>query len=138
MIKRVAIFGVLGPALGYLVSALSVPSGAYLGMSTKATVIGIILIELIPMLLCGLIDFYLREHLWWKRLGAVAAAGFVMVGLTPLVFFSRLNLVLASLHGFGIMGAIPAAICSWLSNMEPRNGRTNAFARGISPKDSTS
>jgi hypothetical protein len=117
--KRIAIFALLGPLLGFI-------WGFWIFWQIFSWVLGdgstfdwhqVILIPLayavgiVPCLVTGLFDHFLGSTRWrvlWTALFGYAAA------LLPLV------VSIQYIHGpavliFGIVGVVPAAVCSWLS-----------------------
>lgn len=137
--KRLLIFALLGPPLGVATGLwiiLPVFSWA-LGEASSFDHHQVVLLPLgylvgaVPALLAGLIDGFLatRNSRW--RVLWMALAGFVLSFL-PLASSFAAGLI----HGpfilvFGFVGALPAAVCSWLSGKrqggtgrgDKRNGR---------------
>ena len=64
------------------------------------------------------VDWLLRKS-WWRIPAAVLAASLVTFGLLRLVTVEPLVAVLAVLG----MGAIPAAVCSWLSSEKQKESK---------------
>ena len=76
--KRLLIFGLLGPALGFLVLWVLIRTSA--GSATKDIWIAIPAVyafELMPFCVCALVDLHLENQARWERFAAVAATGFV-------------------------------------------------------------
>jgi hypothetical protein len=115
--KRLLIFGLLGPALGFLV--LWVLTRASAGSATKDIWIAIPAVyafELMPFCVCALVDLHLEYQARWERLAAVAVTGFVTtcaVLLMPGFLGTKLYVL-----QFGLVGAIPAAICSAAAHLK--------------------
>ena len=121
--KRFLIFGILFPPLAFVVTfwvmlqilnwSLGEPSTAdfhQLILLPMAYVLAIV-----PALLTALVDDRLAERNVRYRLLWTALAGYVLI-FAPLLTALSMGFV----HGpylllFGIIGAVPAAICSWLA-----------------------
>lgn len=117
MTKRMLIYALVGPFIGYLVMVAG--SGGHRRLVLDAILIGLPILAaiwLIPLLLCALLDFFMERACWWERLFAVTMAGFATgwIGLFAVVP--------GLAHGgtatllWGANGALAAAICSLLSN----------------------
>src|SRR5258705_8999994 len=108
---RFVIFGVLGPAASYLSFCLL--SGWVAGLSGLPLAYAI---EVVPFLLCALIDRSLENVRSWERVIVVGIAGFftsaVAMPLAASVFFPRVGLGIMIL---GLLATIPAAVCSVLT-----------------------
>jgi hypothetical protein len=121
--KRFLIFGLLGPALGFVTFfwLLLQVMNALLGARAMFDIHQLVLLPLayafgiVPALLAALVDHVLaRRHasrrILWTALFSYAA-GFIPI-LSPAFA--------GEMHGpylllFGLIGAVPGAICSWLS-----------------------
>ena len=109
--KRILIFGLLGPFLSLMVlcaptaiKSFSALPHVFLTMLPFAYTFGLGL-----MAIAGVADWLLAGRKW-LRIAASAAAAYVAV-----IVFQYMTgpLVMLSL---GLVGAIPAAVCSWLSS----------------------
>jgi hypothetical protein len=119
--KRVAIFCLLGPLLGWLALWLVFePRFIFVGFFTLPWAY---MFGLGPALVSAFVDYYLADKMdRLPRVGATAFAGAVTTGVWAIIAvigYSYPNKWLAVLVGLG--GAIAAAICSWLSGQ--KNGR---------------
>ena len=108
--RRVLVFGLLGPAASYL--SFCFLTGWHARWGDLPLAYGI---EVIPFLLCALIDFWLDEAPLWERFVVAGIAGFlgsaVAVSVAAITLFHG-NIAFAVL---GFCAAIPAAVCSLLS-----------------------
>jgi hypothetical protein len=132
VMKRFLIFGLLGPPLGFVMAfwvLLQILNWA-LGTESTFDIRQIVLIPMsyaigiVPALLAALFDGALaRRNIRWRVLWTTLFA--YVLGFLPILS----ALTLGYLHGpylliFGFIGAIPGAICSWLSGA-PRHGSSN-------------
>ena len=115
MKRRLLTFGLLGPISGYLVFlALSGDHAALVGRSVGLVMPLVFAVETVPFLICAIVDFFLENVRWWERVAVALVLGFL------LTFFAVFALLPAAtstdwrLLPLGFVGAIPAAICSWL------------------------
>lgn len=116
--RRILVFGFLGPAMSFLVVALLADLGGAHVFAQWQFFLGIVYgLALIPSLLCAWLDHQLAQATPWRRIATVATIAALMT-LTVVLFISGLtgNAQLQVLM-FGLAGALPAAVCSWLSSM---------------------
>jgi hypothetical protein len=71
-------------------------------------------LQFIPLCVCALVDFHLQDQWWWERLVAAGIAGFLTHAAMVIIFFTPAALFPFS--KFGLVGIVPAVICSWPSN----------------------
>lgn len=126
MKKRMLIFGLLGPALGYLV--LFALTLSVVGLDVKFRLIDLAafyLLVLIPFSVCVFVDLHLQNQWWWERIAAASIAQFIVSYVVMLIVLPAVVFLVAGNLWFGLVGAIPAAICSWLANRitESENAR---------------
>ena len=119
--KRLAIFALLGPLIGMATVLLTVPGLTGKIVMLDATEISVIVVVmyffgLVPALIVCLVDWYLARRnidyrpVWCALLGVVVSSPLIVVN--P----SQINSVRWML--FGLFGAVPAAVCSWLSSSD--------------------
>ncbi|TWA90340.1 hypothetical protein [Bradyrhizobium stylosanthis] len=101
--KRLLIFGLLGPALTYLSMDLATRTAARWWWPQPA----IYLVVLVPLLLTGFADRSLRNARLWERLVSAGFVGFVTSGLACALAYRDLGALM-----FGFRAAIPAIACS--------------------------
>lgn len=120
--RRFLVFAALFPLLAFIVAfwgMLQILNWA-LGENSTADYHQLILlpvayvIVLLPAMLTGLVDHALAQRKLRYRVLWTAFAGYLFIYLPLLVA------LLTGLHGpylllFGIIGAVPGAICSWLA-----------------------
>jgi hypothetical protein len=132
IVRRLLLFGLLGPALGFVMAfwvILQIFNVATGGESTAHPGQLILLpmayaLGIVPALATGLIDHYFHK----KKLGVLYTcfAGYLL-GFMPIAT----TVLMGFLHGpfvllFGLIGAVPALVCSLIArNINPRE-RTNA------------
>jgi len=120
--KRFLIFALLGPLLGFVTFfwVLLQIFDWVLGAPSTADIYQVVLIPMsyaigiVPALIAGLFDHALRNASW--RILWTTLFGY-LVAFLPIVS----SLVMGYVHGpyvliFGLVGAIPAAVASWLSS----------------------
>jgi len=75
-------------------------------------------VGVVPALLCAVVDLFLRK----TRIPAIIGTTLVGYGIAVLAALTIFDYgLIGKILAFGLIGAIPAALCSWLSN-EKRNG----------------
>jgi hypothetical protein len=120
--RRFLIFALLGPLVGlavmmvltsYISDQVIIPDARLLTYGLPlAYMMGIV-----PAVLAALGDWWFAPRLgFWPRIGATCLAGYAVTVVAGLIIFSQSNNSLLDMMAFGFVGAIPAAICSWLSN----------------------
>jgi len=130
--KRLLIFAVLGPPLGLVTGMWGILPvlNWSLGAESVFDYHQIVLLPLayqvglIPALLVGVFDGVLAKRDIGYRVVWCALFGFAMSFL-PLLS----SLAMGFLHGpfvllFGLLGAVPAAVCSWLAGTWVQRNRT--------------
>jgi uncharacterized metal-binding protein len=119
-LKRLVVFGALGPAIGFLVvCVLDHRIAGDIIRSAEITLPLTYAFDLGPLLLCAFLDFHMEPARWWERLAVVAFVGFVTVILLHLAMVGP---KLTDLR-VGLVGAIPAVLCCWLSIVAIQSGR---------------
>ena len=116
--KRFLIFLLLVPMLGFLVFLLhNVFAGKIVGGFT-GFVFGL---PFAYLLSCGLRTGFVRQN--WARNESrhICCEGYV-ASIAMLLLTSALQLQLPQILSFGIVGAIPAAVCSWLAGTTENRG----------------
>jgi Na+/phosphate symporter len=115
--KRFLIFAALFPPLGMLIAIAAVPEARrYLDTSFTFWMLGIAyIVGLVPALLSATADWALSENPIYFRMIGTAAAGTVSIMAAVAAFNFTEMLVAPVVVLIALMGAIPAAICSWLS-----------------------
>ena len=124
--KRFLIFAILGPLIGLMImlgiSWFLAGNFGYPGV--RFWVYGLPLayvLGLAPALVAGAANWLLASKLtFWLRVGATFCAGYIVTVLTGFVIFDTRYTSLPEVLAFGLVGAIPAAICSWLSGNQGR------------------
>ncbi len=137
--KRFLIFALLGPLLGALVMMLVVLplAGWREGLGFKfdqghllllvvAVPLGYV-VGIVPALLVATLDWCLKGAAW--RVAWSALAGGVACLLIPLVF--KMGQAGPFIMGLGLVGAVPAAVCSWLSRETTRDEPDSRDAGGL-------
>jgi len=121
--KRILIFGLLGPVLSYLVFiVLSREHAALLARSAWMVLPAVFAVEAVPLLLCGLLDFFMDKTPWWKRLVAALLSGFALTLLVVFAIWPSLAKADWHILQLGAVGALPSVICSWVVSLStPRN-----------------
>lgn len=116
--SRILIFGLLGPAMSCVV--LAILSEGF-GDAAFVVVPVVLVVELAPFLICALIDFLFEEVRWWERLVVAAIAGFVTTFVAALMI-GNITQDIRTLQ-IGLIGAIPAVVCSWLAQVTRSGAR---------------
>jgi uncharacterized membrane protein len=121
--RRFAVFAILFPPLAFVVAFWGMLQILTLALGDKSTIeFGQLVllplaytVTLVPAMLTALVDDILAKRKTRYRILWTAFAGYVFIFL-PL----GTSILWGSIHGpylvlFGIIGAVPAAICSWLA-----------------------
>jgi len=120
--KRFLIFVCLFPGIATAVffALLSIAMGAFPDNPEAVFVVGWgYIIGVVPALVCALVDLFLSK----TRIPGVIGTTLVGYGIGVLVGFAVFDYgLIGRTMAFGLIGAIPAAVCSWLSN-EKQNVR---------------
>jgi len=122
--KRFLIFVILGPIIGL---AVMLTFSYYRNPDVRIVTYGVTygpplayVLGAVPALLAAVVDWSLATKLrFWIRVGATCCAGYALTVLTglvlPMLIASMTHASFRDVVVFGLFGAIPAAICSWLS-----------------------
>ena len=119
--KRFLIFTVLFPPLALIVFIASDPiwRREFPEMGLLVWMLGYAyLIVIIPALLTAAVDWALSAKPVYLRLVATMIAAAILAELTARYLGQR-----GEIRTFGLIGAIPAAVCSWLSNGKQNGGK---------------
>jgi hypothetical protein len=121
--KRFVIFALLGPPLGLLIVFLMpsfthgkplefpAPDGMLL-LSPFAYLFGVV-----PALLTAIADWLLAKALpLYARVPTTAAFGYLVTFLTMFLTYNPSKVSLPLVFAYGIVGLVPAAVCSLLSS----------------------
>jgi hypothetical protein len=121
--RRFLIFALLGPPVGlavmmaltsYISERAIIPDARLLTYGLPLA----FMMGIVPALFAALADWWFAPGLgFWPRIGATFLAGYAVTVVAGLIIFSQANNSLLDMMAFGFVGAIPAAICSWLSNV---------------------
>jgi hypothetical protein len=127
--KRFLIFILLGPLLGYLVFVLRNASAGKMVGGFMGFVFGVPIAYLfgLPIVLIMWVeDWFLFDKIGLGiKLATSACVGY-LASIAMLLLTSALHLHLPEILTFGIVGAIPAAVCSWLAALLNRDRRLHA------------
>ncbi|QDM21895.1 hypothetical protein FNL55_13675 [Tardiphaga sp. vice352] len=116
--KRILIFLLLGPALGYAIYLLwQLAVGRLIG-GAEGVLLGLpfaYIFGVLPTLVIGFIDRFLSDRIsLWPRVLISAAVGYV-ASVAMMSVWTAIPMPLAHLLTFGSVGAVQGAVCSWLS-----------------------
>ena len=117
--RRVGVFFTTGPVLGLIaimiMSVGVVPKFPALHASAMFVMFAFVA-SLLPSVVSGLVDMIFEDKSWriWATTCAGAASGFA-----EMMYIHGSTTALQTIE-FGIFGAIPAAVCSWLSGQTVR------------------
>jgi hypothetical protein len=117
-VKRILIFLLLGPALGYGIYLLwQVAVGRPIG-GAEGVLLGLpfaYIFGVLPTLLIGFIDRFLSDRVsLWPKVMITALVGYV-ASVAMMSVWTAIPMPLAQLLTFGSVGAVQGAVCSWLS-----------------------
>ena len=118
--KRFLIFLLLGPMLGFLVFLLRNVVGGFTGF-----VFGLpfaYLFGLPIVLVMWVEDWFLSDKIGLGMKVATSACVGYVACIAMLLLTSALHLQIPQILSFGIVGAIPAAVCSWLAGTTENRG----------------
>lgn len=115
--KRFMIFATLFPPVGMLIAVLAVPEARkYLDTSFTFWMLGIAYtVGLVPALLSATADWALSANSIYLRLIGTAAAGMISIMAAVAAFNFGEMLFAPVVILIALMGAVPGAVCSWLS-----------------------
>ena len=77
------------------------------------------MVAIIPAWLTAGVDWSLSAKPTYLRIAGTAVAGAVMTGSVAFFMWGGFRESFPALMA-GLVGAVPAAVCSWLSDMNPR------------------
>lgn len=117
--KRILIFLLLGPALGYGIYLLwQVAVGRPIG-GVEGALLGLpfaYIFGVLPTLVIGFVDRFLDERInLWPKVMITAIVGYA-ASVAMMSVWSAIPMPLAQLLTFGSVGAVQGAVCSWLSS----------------------
>ena len=121
--KRFLIFSLLFPGIALAVSfaLLSMAMGMFPDNPQALPVVagwGYV-VGVVPALVCAVVDLLLRK----TRIPAVIGTTLVGYGIVILAGLTIFDWgLIGRILAFGLIGAIPAAMCSWLSNEKQNTG----------------
>ena len=117
--KRFLIFGLLGPAFGFL---MAITTAMGLGVNPSDGQVLFVIFSyafaagIVPAAVTGVVDWYLATRMKFsQRVLATAGAGYFLCTLVGLTLLNR-RLSLGAVLIFALFGMLAAAMCSWLSN----------------------
>ncbi|MDB5616980.1 hypothetical protein [Tardiphaga sp.] len=121
--RRFLVFLLLGPLIGFAVFAVRDVLGGKIFGGPIGLLVGLPFAYVfgLPIVLVMWFEDWLLEG-WmglWPKLLTSAVTGYVAV-IALLVIATTRQLSLRETLTFGIVGAIPAVICSWLARSTPR------------------
>jgi peptidoglycan/LPS O-acetylase OafA/YrhL len=115
--KRLLLFALLGPMVSLFVwCAIDRAIAKDILNAARITVPLMYAFAIGPLLLCAILDFYMEDARWWERLIMAAFAGFLTVTFAYWVLVPTLVSAKLAVLQVGLVGAIPAMLCSWLAN----------------------
>ena len=118
--KRFLIFVFLFPGIATAVFFALVTIAVALPDNPEALLVVMwgYVVGIVPALVCAVVDLFLRK----TRIPAIIGTTLVGYGIAVLAGLTIFDYgLIGKILAFGLIGAIPAALCSWLSN-EKRNG----------------
>jgi hypothetical protein len=128
-VKRFVIFVLLGPVIGFAVFVLRDIAGGKIFGGCPGVLFGLpfaYLFGILPALVMWLEDWWLCEKISLPaKIITSAATGYVAVIVLLLLNTATGQVKLPQILTFGIVGAVPAAICSFLSG--------TSFGRKVEP-----
>jgi len=114
--KRFLIFALLFPAIAVaeFFALLSMALGMFPDNPQALFVVGwAYVVGVVPALICAVVDLLLRK----TRIPALIGTTLVGYGIAILAGLTIFDWgLIGKILVFGLIGAIPAAVCSWLSN----------------------
>jgi hypothetical protein len=112
--RRVGIFFTTGPVLGLIAIMIMsigvIPKFPALHASAVFVIFAFVA-SLLPAVVSGLVDMVFEDKSW--RIWATTGAG-IISGFSEMMYIHGSATALQTIE-FCIFGAIPAAVCSWLS-----------------------
>ena len=115
--KRTLIFVLLGPPLGFAVSSIRVARRAFSAKprSSRHTPWAYV-VGGVPAAVASAVDYSVSSKTPWVRLALTTIGGYVATVLFIVIAIRPSTSSLWQVLGFGFVGAIPAAVCSWLAS----------------------
>ena len=118
--KRFVIFMLIGPAVGFAVFLLRQwLAGKFVGWEAAAFQLPITyLFAILPSLVMWFVDSLLFDKIRpWRRIVTLASVGYG-ASIVMLLIWSPVRVHLPQLLIFGLVGAVQAAVCSWLVGVD--------------------
>ena len=118
--KRFVIFMLIGPAVGFAVFLLRQSlTGKFVGWEAAAFQLPITyLFASLPSLVMWFADWLLFDKMHpWRRIVTLASVGYA-ASIVMLLVWSPAQVHLPQLLTFGFVGAVQAAVCSWLVGVD--------------------
>ena len=118
--KRFVIFMLVGPAVGFAVFLLRQwLGGKFVGWEAAAFQLPITyLFAILPSLVMWFVDWLLFDKVRpWRRIVTLASVGYG-ASIAMLLMWSPVWVHLPQLLIFGLVGAVQAAVCSWLVGVD--------------------
>ena len=117
--KRILIFLLLGPAVGYVVYLLwQLSVGRSIG-GTEGVLLGLPFAYIFGVpttLIIGFVDGLLNDRIsLWPKVIVTTVVGYIAC-VAMMSLWTPIPIPLAQLLTFGSVGAVQAAVCSWLSS----------------------
>jgi hypothetical protein len=117
-VKRILIFLLIGPAVGYAIYLLwQLSIGRSVG-GAEGVLLGLpfaYIFGVLPTLVIGSVDRLLQEKIsLWPRIMIVALVGYC-ASIAMMSVWTAVPFPLPQLLSFGSVGAVQGAVCSWLS-----------------------
>lgn len=130
-VKRILIFLLLGPLVGYAVYVLwQLSLGRNLG-GVESVLLGLpfaYIFGVLPSLMMGFVDRFLGDRVsLWPRVLITAIVGYV-ASVAMMSVWAAIPMPVAQLLSFGSVGAAQGAVCSWLAG-DAYDTRTNSARR---------
>jgi hypothetical protein len=116
--KRFLIFLLLGPLLGFLVFLLRDVAGGRIFDGVMGVIFGLpfaYLFGLPIVLIMWVEDWLLSDRIGWGTKVATSACVGYISSILMLLATSARHIELPQILSFGLVGALPAAACSWLA-----------------------
>jgi hypothetical protein len=117
-VKRILIFLLLGPLVGYAVYVIwQLSIGRNVG-GAEGVLLGLpfaYIFGVLPSLVIGLVDRLLQRNIsLWPRVVVVALVGYC-ASVAMMSVWTAIPMQLPQLLTFGVVGAVQGAVSSWLS-----------------------
>jgi hypothetical protein len=117
-VKRILIFLLLGPVVGFLVfQLLEVSAGKHVG-GVEGFLLGLpfaFIFAALPSLIIGFEDRWLEDKIGlWPKVVVTTVVGY-FASVAMMAVWTAVPIPLPRLLTFGVVGAVQGAVCSWLS-----------------------